>query len=156
PVISGTPPASATVGKSYAFTPSASDPNNDALTFSAQNKPAWLALNSQTGQLAGMPASGNVGMYSNIVLSARDGHSSANLAPFSIQVQAASTPTSLTISGTPATAATPNSLYSFQPVANDAPGASLTFSIQNKPTWATFSATTGALTGTAAQGTYSN
>ena len=38
--------------------------------------------------------------------------------------------------------------YSFQPTAYDANGDALTFSIANKPVWATFSSATGLLTGT--------
>ena len=54
-----------------------------------------------------------------------------------------------TISGSPSTAATVGQSYSFQPTAT---GAGLTFSIQNKPAWATFNATTGMLSGTPAVG----
>ncbi len=62
-----------------------------------------------------------------------------------------------TISGTPVTKINAGLLYSFQPTAADFAGnsATLTYSIQNKPSWATFSTTTGLLTGTAVKGTYS-
>jgi hypothetical protein len=40
--------------------------------------------------------------------------------------------------------------YSFAPVASDPDGNALTFTIQNKPSWAAFNAATGALTGTPA------
>src|SRR5262245_59770063 len=52
------------------------------------------------------------------------------------------------IQGTPITTLAAGSSYSFTPQAADPNGDPLTFSITNKPTWATFSATTGALTGT--------
>lgn len=64
-----------------------------------------------------------------------------------------------TISGSAPTAVNANSAYSFVPNASDADGDSLTFSIQNKPSWATFSTTTGKLSGTpgaAEVGTYPN
>lgn len=57
-----------------------------------------------------------------------------------------------TISGTPLAAATAGSRYSFQPVAADSDHDALTFSIQNKPGWATFSQATGQLAGTPASG----
>ncbi len=53
-----------------------------------------------------------------------------------------------TISGTPAGSVLANSAYSFTPTASDADGNTLTFSIQNRPQWASFNTTTGALTGT--------
>ncbi|WP_185714237.1 Ig-like domain-containing protein [Rheinheimera mesophila] len=53
------------------------------------------------------------------------------------------------ISGTAVTSVNEDSLYSFTPTATDAdPSTTLTFSITNKPAWATFSASTGTLTGT--------
>jgi hypothetical protein len=60
----------------------------------------------------------------------------------------ASASTAPTISGKPATSVVETRAYRFQPTAKDA-GAKLTFSITNKPWWATFSAATGVLAGTA-------
>ncbi|WP_308873955.1 putative Ig domain-containing protein [Thiothrix subterranea] len=54
-----------------------------------------------------------------------------------------------TISGTPGTSVNVGSSYSFTPTANDADASDiLTFSITNKPTWATFDTATGQLSGT--------
>lgn len=64
-----------------------------------------------------------------------------------------------TLSGSPAGSALVGTAYSFQPSAQDPENATLTFSIQNKPAWASFSTSTGALTGTptaAVVGTTSN
>jgi gliding motility-associated-like protein len=52
------------------------------------------------------------------------------------------------ISGTPGTTAAQDAAYSFTPVASDLEDDPLTFSIINKPSWASFNTTTGALTGT--------
>lgn len=53
-----------------------------------------------------------------------------------------------TIIGTPALSINQDTPYSFIPTATDTAGDTLTFSITNKPTWATFEPATGALTGT--------
>jgi hypothetical protein len=53
-----------------------------------------------------------------------------------------------TISATPATQARVGAAYTLAPQASDADGDTLAFSIQNKPTWAQFSTSTGQLTGT--------
>jgi len=54
------------------------------------------------------------------------------------------------ISGTPATSVNAGTAYSFTPTASDAGGGTLTFSIQNLPSWAHFSSATGQLSGTPA------
>jgi hypothetical protein len=53
-----------------------------------------------------------------------------------------------TISGQPIIALNANTAYSFVPTVSDATGETLVFSIQNKPSWATFDTSTGELTGT--------
>lgn len=157
--ISGTPPTTATVGKLYSFTPTASDSQGLTITFAIRNKPVWASFNSSTGTLSGTPGAANVGTYSNIIIKARDGTSRAWLPAFSITVSAATTISPPTISGTPPTSVNAGSAYSFTPTASDPNGKTLTFSIQNKPSWAMFSTTTGQLSGTPAAanvGTYSN
>jgi hypothetical protein len=52
------------------------------------------------------------------------------------------------ISGTAPTIAVQGQAYSFTPTASDADGNPLTFSIANRPGWATFNSTTGRLSGT--------
>jgi hypothetical protein len=53
-----------------------------------------------------------------------------------------------TLSGTPNGTVLESSFYEFAPDANDANGDPLTFAINNKPAWADFDPTTGALYGT--------
>ncbi len=56
------------------------------------------------------------------------------------------------ISGTPATSVTEGENYLFTPGASDADGDSLSFSIANKPAWASFDTGTGTLSGSPASG----
>lgn len=158
PTVSGSFPASVTVGSAYSFTPAGSDPDGQPLTWSIGNKPSWATFNTSTGRLSGTPTSANVGTSLNIIISASDGSLSASLAPFSITVNAPAN-TAPTISGTPATSVVAGSAYSFTPTSGDADGNTLGFSISGKPSWATFSVATGALTGTpttAQAGSYAN
>jgi hypothetical protein len=63
------------------------------------------------------------------------------------------------ISGVPAASVGEGSTYVFRPSASDADGDSLTFSIQNRPSWASFSSSSGRLSGTPTAdhiGTYGN
>ena len=159
PTITGSPATSVTAGQAYNFQPNASDPDGNTLTFSVQNKPAWATFTATTGRLTGTPTA--AGTFSNILISVSDGQATASLAAFSIAVNAAPAPTNRppTISGSPTTSLNSGTAYSFQPTASDPDGNTLTFSIQNKPAWASFSASTGRLSGTPAAadvGSYSN
>jgi hypothetical protein len=147
PSISGTPATNVAVGSSYSFTPTASDPNGNMLTFSISGQPSWAQFNTANGQLSGTPSS--AGTYSGIQITVSDGKLTATLPAFSITVQPAGSGATPTIGGTPPTSVQAGVAYSFTPTASDTnPSATLTFSIQNKPSWATFSTKTGALTGT--------
>lgn len=143
----------AVVGQAYSFQPSASDADGNALTFSITGIPAWASFNQSTGRLSGTPASGNVGIHSNIRISVSDGTTSTALPAFSIQVQAAPVSNSPpTISGTPLASVLAGQSYSFQPSASDINGDTLTFSVSNPPAWASFDTTTGRLYGTPTSG----
>jgi hypothetical protein len=148
PVISGTPMTSVEAGAAYTFVPTASDPDNDALTFSISGRPSWASFDTGLGRLAGTPPAGTSGTFGNIVISVSDGSGSASLPAFAITVTAATSNRAPTISGSPATTATQGTLYAFQPTATDPDGNALTFSIANRPTWATFNVATGVLQGT--------
>ncbi len=154
PLISGTPAPSVTTGQTYSFTPTASDPDGNALTFSIVNRPSWATFNTSSGRFSGTPTSTAVAQYVEIGISVSDGLVSAALAPFSIDVIQSNRPP--TISGSPPTSAREGQVYAFTPSANDADGDTLTFSIANRPVWASFNTSIGALTGTPGIGTVGN
>ena len=93
PVLSGSPVTSVAAGKAYSFQPTAVDPNGLRMIFTIANAPSWASFNSATGQLSGTPAAGNVGTYSNIVITANDGYLKGQLAAFNIAVTSAGTGT---------------------------------------------------------------
>jgi hypothetical protein len=145
PSISGSPPSSISAGQSYAFTPAASDPENDPLSFSIQNKPAWASFDAGSGKLYGTPTKEQAGTYSNILISASDGTLSDSLPAFGIEVQVVNgVPV---IRGTPSGSVVVGQAYSFLPEASDPDGDPLTFSLANRPTWVNFNATNGQLSG---------
>ncbi|MEA3362656.1 MAG: putative Ig domain-containing protein [Thermodesulfobacteriota bacterium] len=86
PVISGSPDASIMATTSYSFTPVASDPDGDDISFSIVNKPIWATFNSSTGELSGAPAESQLGTSSGIIISVNDSNSSASLPSFAIEV----------------------------------------------------------------------
>jgi hypothetical protein len=164
--ISGTPPTSVVAGQTYAFQPTAHSKFGRPLTFSISNKPSWASFSPYSGALGGAPQSTDSGTYVNIVISVSDGRRTASLPAFPIDVRAASTSASAissngapTIGGRPSPQVLAGSSYLFTPAVSDPDGDTLTFSVSNAPAWASFSTSTGALSGTpsAAQvGTYNN
>ena len=99
PLINGTAPVSVPPGTSYAFAPTASDGDGDALLVSIANKPPWADFNTATGTLSGTPSLSDVGKYDNIVISVSDGEFTSALPSFSITVT--SLPVRMTVSGQP-------------------------------------------------------
>jgi Putative Ig domain len=159
PTISGTPATTVVAGAAYNFTPAAQDANGDPLTFSITGKPAWATFNTTTGNVSGTPTTAQVGTYSSIVIQVSDGKATTSLPAFSINVTAPATNRAPTISGTPPTSIEAGKAYTFTPTASDADQDTLGFTIQNLPTWATFSTSTGKLSGTptaASVGSYGN
>ncbi|WEM43738.1 Ig-like domain-containing protein [Photobacterium sp. DA100] len=146
PTISGIPATSVNQDASYSFTPVASDIDNDDLTFSIDNLPAWASFNTASGQLSGTPSNDDVGTTSNIVIHVSDGNETASLAAFNLEV--VNVNDAPTISGTPATSVQQDASYSFTPVASDLDNDALTFGIDNQPAWASFNTATGLLSGT--------
>lgn len=145
PVIGGSPATTGREGIPYSFTPTASDPDGDSLTFGISNRPAWASFSTSSGRLAGTPPASSAGSFSGIAISVSDGSVMTPLPAFSINVAANRAPT---ISGSPATTLTAGQAYSFTPTASDPDGNALSFTIVNRPSWASFSATTGRLSGT--------
>ncbi|NVK29713.1 MAG: hypothetical protein HWE20_01825, partial [Gammaproteobacteria bacterium] len=118
------------------------DADGDSLSLSAQ-LPDWLTLDANN-VLSGTPSQANVGAHT-IMLSAADASESVSQQFTLTVVNVNDAPV---ISGQPAIAVNEDSVYSFTPSVADDDGDALNFSIQNKPRWATFDATSGQLSGT--------
>jgi hypothetical protein len=150
PTIGGSPATSVEEGANYSFTPSASDPDGNTLTFTIVGRPDWASFDTNTGQLSGAPQSGDAGTYTGIIISVSDGEFTESMAEFAITVtQATPVPVNNppTIGGSPATSVEEGANYSFTPSASDPDGNTLTFTIVGRPDWASFNTSTGALTG---------
>jgi len=89
--IGGTPAATVRQDQSFSFTPAASDPDGNQLTFSISNRPAWANFNAATGRLSGTPSPSDVGTYSGIVIGVSNGVASRSLTTFTITVTPAGT-----------------------------------------------------------------
>ena len=148
PTITGIPETSVAEDSEYSFTPVGEDVDvGDTLEYSITNKPAWASFSEGTGALRGTPGNDDVGTTTGIVISVTDGRESASLPSFDITVT--NTNDAPTIAGIPETSVAEDSEYSFTPGGGDVDvGDTPTYSITNKPAWASFSEGTGALSGT--------
>ncbi|AWB67172.1 hypothetical protein C2869_12320 [Saccharobesus litoralis] len=146
PIIGSTAITSATEDSAYAYTLSASDVDSgDSLTYSAVTKPDWLSINASSGVLSGTPDNDDVGTH-GVTLSVSDG-TTTDTQSFSITV--ANTNDAPVIGSTAITSATEDSAYAYTLSASDVDsGDTLTYAVASKPTWLSFDAGTGVLSGT--------
>jgi hypothetical protein len=144
----------ATVGRKFEFRPSVSGTSGRALVYGLTTNVSWLTINRSTGLVSGTPATSDVGT-AYILVFVGDGAKRASMRDsFSVKPAANKAPT---ITGAPTVSGLVGKAYSFAPKAADADGDKLTFIVKNKPTWATFNTSTGALTGTpATAGSFAN
>jgi len=87
PTLAAITVASTHSGTSYQLTPRASDPDGDALTFSAVNLPPWARIDRATGVIVGTPGVSDIGAYESITITVADATHQTTSAPFSITVQ---------------------------------------------------------------------
>ncbi len=137
------------------LTLSASDENSDSLTYSAAGLPEGATFDSAAGQFRWTPNFSQAGSFS-VDFSVSDGTLGDSE---TVQIVVTNTNQAPTISGSPGTSVMATTSYSFAPSVSDPDGDSLSFTISNKPSWATFDAETGTLSGTPGEshiGTTSN
>ena len=115
PSISGSPASAIAVGSSYSFTPSATDPDGDDLTYSISGLPTWTSFDSATGLLSGTPTEADIGVYWNMIISVSDGEFSDSLAAFAITVSSTGTNSAPLISGRAPASVNAGCAYSFTP-----------------------------------------
>ncbi|MEO0425286.1 MAG: putative Ig domain-containing protein, partial [Pseudomonadota bacterium] len=153
PSIFGDPSTEVIAGESYRFTPGATDADGDSLFFSISTNLSWASFSADNGTLSGTPSLDDVGTYENLVITVSDGSALDSLPPFTLVVRAPEIPPPPPNSPPVITGMAPASVgvdlpYLFIPSASDADGDTLAFSVANLPSWASFSATTGSLSGT--------
>ena len=95
PSISGVPARDVREGEMYSFTPTVTDQENDALTFSIANKPDWLDFDEQTGALSGMPGEDHVGSYADIQIMVTEMETDVSIAMDSFDLNVYSTSATL-------------------------------------------------------------
>jgi hypothetical protein len=64
----------------------ASDPDGDALRFTAANLPPWASMDPTSGRITGTPGENDVGIHESITIAVADASHEASTGPFSITV----------------------------------------------------------------------
>lgn len=90
--ITGSPVTSVAVGSAYSFQPKATTTSGVTVGYAVTNKPDWATFSTASGALTGTPAAEDAGVYTDVVITASTGSSSASLKPFSISVKTTTKP----------------------------------------------------------------
>jgi hypothetical protein len=141
PVLTNSGNKSVNEGAPLTFTLSATDSDNDALTFSSPNLPTGANINSTTGVFSWTPAYNQAGTYANVQFIVSDSQltDSENITIIVNNVNQA-----LVLSATGNKSVTEEQLLSFAISATEPDGDSLIYSANNTPARASFNGTTRA------------
>jgi hypothetical protein len=148
PVITSTEITLVTTGTEYSYTLTATDADDDNLTYSATIIPSWLSFDATTGVLSGTPVDTDAGDH-EITLTASDGINNIDQT-FTIAVSATVQPNNApVITSSAVTSVTAVTEYSYTLTATDADNNNtVTLSATTIPNWLTFNTDTGVLSGT--------
>ncbi|MDP3992074.1 MAG: putative Ig domain-containing protein [Nanoarchaeota archaeon] len=129
----------------------ASDTDNDALTFSIVSNPSHGTLsnfNSTSGMVTYTPNVNHTGSDS-FTFKVNDGTADSNVATVSITVNPVGVNNPPIITSTPVTQVDEGANYVYDVNATDADGDTLTYSLTQAPSWLSINSATGLITGTA-------
>jgi len=146
PVITNTSLVDATEGIAYNDTVVATDADNDTLTFSAFNVPAWMTVGAD-GALSGTPDTSDVGNGIAVEVQVTDSNDGCDAYTTSINVIGITVNNAPVISTTSLVDATEGVAYNDTVKATDIDNDILSFSAINVPAWMTVGSD-GALSGT--------
>jgi hypothetical protein len=145
PVITSADTETAAAGTLFTYTLTASDADGDAITFRASLLPSWLTFNAESGELSGTPARADAGDY-EVTLAASDG---VNSTPLFLNLSVVVVNAAPTITSIANKNGVVGSSYSYTLTATDIDGDALVKSaVSTLPSWASFDATTGTISGT--------
>lgn len=150
PSITSTPPTTADEAVEYSYTVVATDPDGDAVSFSAPTLPGWLTLVDQgddTAILSGTPGSEDGGNHP-VVIEASDGRGGVDQQSFTIEVAANQPPV---FDSSPETEVREGDDYLYAVVVSDPDGDPVDLSATTLPDWLSFvdqGGGSGELTGT--------
>ncbi len=140
PVFTSTAPQTAQIGQLLTYRATATDANNDRLTYSLLNQPEGMAVDAETGILIWQPKQNQIG-NNRVVLRVSDGKGGIATQEFFLNTKGINTPPQIISS--PNTLTLINNTYSYEVRATDFDNDTLTYSLINPPEGMTINANTG-------------
>ncbi|MBK1989788.1 DUF4114 domain-containing protein [Sphaerospermopsis aphanizomenoides BCCUSP55] len=140
PVFTSTAPTTAQIGELLTYQATATDANNDRLTYSLLVKPEGMAVDSETGILIWQPKQNQTG-NNRVVLRVSDGKGGLTTQEFILNARGTNTPPQIISS--PNTIALLNNTYSYEVRSTDPDNDTLTYSLINAIPGMTINANTG-------------
>ncbi|MDR0274777.1 MAG: putative Ig domain-containing protein, partial [Burkholderiaceae bacterium] len=137
PSITSRPASQVRAGLVYSYTVTATDPENDPLTYRLVQGPAAAALNGN--QLTWQTSAADVGIH-ELAIEVADTAGNTTQQSWQLEVVPASTNRPPVITSAPRVTATAGAPYEYQVVASDADGDPLTYVLLTAPTGMTISA----------------
>jgi RHS repeat-associated protein len=136
PHITSQPVTSGTVGQAYSYQVTATDPENDTLSYSLTASPSGMTINASSGLIQWtLPSTG--GPFA-VTVNVSDGKGGAASQPFQLALNHHPQVTT-----TPITTGTEGQAYSYPVIATDVDSNTLTFSLTTSPTGMTINPATG-------------
>jgi hypothetical protein len=144
PQLLNKPLLSVNQNSNYKFIPNVRD--SHTLTYSLISNPSWMEINSQTGEINGIPGQSDIGQTDTISLVIKSTSGLERSTDFKVSVNDVNDAPLLSNTWT-SQVIDENRNYSKSASAIDVEGGVLTWSISNNPTWLSINAQTGELTG---------
>jgi RHS repeat-associated protein len=147
PAITSAPPTTADTADTYTYAVRATDPENDALTFSLSTFPTGMTIDKNSGLIQWGPDATQVGSQ-NVAIQVDDGQGGIATQTYTVVVANAATNQPPVITSTPSQVATVGVPYTYQVTARDPEGQALMFKLLVNPAGMNIDETTGLVTWT--------
>ena len=150
PVITSVPISQINEGAFYNYHVTATDSDGDTLTYSLNENPSWLSINSNTGVISGVAPSASYDTDYDITVKVSDG-TDFDTQTYVLTVKIPCHPVNHApvITSVPISQINEGSSYNYHVTATDSDGDTLTYSLTTKPSWLSINSNTGVISGVA-------
>lgn len=136
PTFSSIAPTTAKEGHAYSYSLNVTDANGDAITLALATSPTGATLDTATKSISWTPNSAQVGIAQSFDVLASDGKGGSTHQTWALTPSANAAPA---FTSTAAGNGTTGTAYAYTPLATDADGDTVTYTLVTKPSWASLS-----------------